>query len=58
MRFSIRPEVEGGQGKGEIREKRQVELEEKNEILPGVSLNKIKQNKSNWFGKKENNLIL
>lgn len=59
MRFSIRPEVEGGQGRGEIRGKRQVELEEKNEILPGVSLNKTKK-KSNWFGKKKkkNNLIL
>lgn len=43
MRFSIRPEVEGGQGRVEIRGKRQVELEEKNEILPGVSLNKTKK---------------
>lgn len=42
MRFAICPEVEGGQGRGEIRGKRQVELEEKNEILPGVSLNKTK----------------
>lgn len=36
------PEMEGGQGRGEIRRKRQVQLEEKNEILPGVSLNKTK----------------
>lgn len=42
MRFAICPEVEGGQERGEIRGKRQVELEEKNEILPGVSLNKTK----------------
>lgn len=53
MRFSIRPEVEGGQGRGEIRGKRQVELEEKNEILPGVSLNKTKQKKAIGLKKKK-----
>lgn len=29
MRISIHPEVEGGQGRGELRGKRHVELEEK-----------------------------
>jgi len=55
MRFSIHPEVEGGQGRGEARGKRQVELKEKNEILPSVSLKKTK----NAIGsEKKNNLIL
>lgn len=57
MRFSICPEVEGGQGKGEIRGKRQVELEEKNEILPGVSLNKTKKKQLVWEKREQFNFV-
>lgn len=57
MRFSICPEVEGGQGRGEIRGKRQVELEEKNEILPGVSLNKTKKKQLVWKKREQFNFV-
>jgi len=58
MRFSFYPEVEGGPGRGEVRGKRQ-ELEEKNETLPGVSLNKTTTTtKMQLVWEKENNLIL
>lgn len=57
MRFSFYPEVEGGPGRGEVRGKRQ-ELEEKNETLPGVSLNKTPTTKMQLVWEKENNLIL
>lgn len=57
MRFSVRPEVEGGQGRVEIRGKRQVELEEKNEILPGVSLNKTKKKQLVWKKREQFNFV-
>lgn len=55
MRFSIHPELEGGQERGEIRGKKQEMLEEKNENLPGLSLNKTKKAIGS---EKENILIL
>lgn len=45
--------MEGGQGRGEVGGKRQ-ELEEKNETLPGVSLNKTTTTKNAiGLGKRE-----